>query len=283
VREDLRGAKVGYWEYSFERMFVAKEIGEVLMGPVILKGVFASGANTRGELTGELVYAVADAAKIEVREAPLEGRPDSYVGAIGRFEIGAELTPKQVKVGDPMTYTVWLRGEGTLDNATAPNLELVPEVASSFRVHEGSEETRDNERRFTYSVRPRSSGIKQFPALSLAYFDYSKEKYVTLNAPAIPIEVAESSQLGDADIAMAAASGGVRTGPESRAEGIFANIIDDSQLRDDRVRPERWFLMLGCMAGVFLVTTAVTQQVRRRTNDMPGRRRRTATSRARDR
>ena len=46
---------------------------------------------------------------------------------------------------------------------------------------------------------------------------------------------------------------------QASGEGIFANVTDMQQLRDDAVHPDRWFLGLGCMATLFLVTTVVSR------------------------
>jgi hypothetical protein len=77
TRIDKRGARVGYWEYAMERTFTAENIGTQTFGPVSLKGLFATRSNGAGELTGEGIYALADAITVDVRDAPLAGRPVS--------------------------------------------------------------------------------------------------------------------------------------------------------------------------------------------------------------
>ncbi len=123
-RPDLDGDETEYWEFSFEREFTAAEVGQFSFGPVTLKGTFAVSSGSFGRLRGEDVIAVAKPITVEVKDAPLEGRPDSYVGGVGQFEVASQLTPTQVRVGEPMTLALTITGRGTLDRIAAPICRL---------------------------------------------------------------------------------------------------------------------------------------------------------------
>ena len=131
---DANGRRLEHWEYTFTRTFVGEKVGEYAFGPATLKGTFGVRVDTRGQLEGEAVYAFAKPISIRVKDVPLAGRPDSYTGAVGRFDIGAEVSPLEAKVGDPMTLTLWLRGQGTLENALAPKLESIGDFAKHFKI-----------------------------------------------------------------------------------------------------------------------------------------------------
>ena len=153
---------------------------------------------------------------------PEEGRPDNYIGAIGRFRFGAELAPLKAKTGDPMTLTLTLSGQGALDNAAAPDLSKIPEVAENFKIYEATEQTKGDQRQFTYSVRPLKEGIHEFPAVSVSYFDMDQEKYVTLASAPIAIDVEKADQLAGRDIV--GTSGGLSRGRgdlEMRRKGFL--------------------------------------------------------------
>ncbi|HUG71322.1 MAG TPA: BatD family protein, partial [Pirellulaceae bacterium] len=124
-RATANGRRLEYWEYTLTRTFVGDKVGEYAFGPATVKGTFGIRVDTRGRLEGEPVYAFAKPVSVRVKDVPTAGRPDSYSGAVGHFEIGAEVSPQQAKVGDPMTLTLWLRGQGTLANALAPKLERI--------------------------------------------------------------------------------------------------------------------------------------------------------------
>ncbi|MDA1048875.1 MAG: BatD family protein [Planctomycetota bacterium] len=283
LRADARGRRLEYWEYTFARTFVGEKVGEYAFGPVTVKGIFGVRVDTRGQLEGEPVYAFAKPVTVRVKDVPTAGRPDSYTGAVGRFEIGADLSPHEAKVGDPMTLTLWLRGEGTLDNALAPKLESIDDVAQHFKVYEATEETRGDSRLFTYSLRPKNVETSAVPPIPISYFDVEKESFVTLRTDPIPITVTEADRLDSGEIAMSGPKRADATGIESRAEGIFANVTDLRQLRDETVHLDRWFLSLGGLTALFFVVALVTQRVQRLQSDTSLQRRRGAATAARHR
>jgi hypothetical protein len=282
-RADASGRRLEYWEYTLTRTFVGEKVGEYVFGPATVKGTFGVRVDTRGQLEGEAVYAFAKPVSVRVKDVPTAGRPDSYTGAVGRFEIGAEVSPHEVKVGDPMTLTLWLRGQGTLENALAPKLESIDEFAKHFKIYEATEETRDDSRRFTYSLRPKSVETTEVPSIPISYFDVEKETFVTLQSDPIPISVTAADRLASGEIAMAAPKQANSANIEVRAEGIFANVTDLRQLRDESVHPDRWFLSLGGLTGLFFVVALVTQRVQRLKSDTSLQRRRSATADARRR
>ena len=104
----------GYRQFQFKRTFIAKKVDDYTFGPVSLKGTFATGIDPERGATGKDIYAVAKALTVKIKDVPEEGRPESYIGAIGRFQFDADLAPRKAKTGDPMTLTLTLSGQGTL-------------------------------------------------------------------------------------------------------------------------------------------------------------------------
>jgi hypothetical protein len=279
---DKSGKSTGYRQFQFKRTFTAKKVDSYTFGPVSLKGIFASGSNPAKGVASQDIYAVAKALQVKIKDVPEEGRPESYIGAIGRFQFDADLAPRRAKTGDPMTLTLTLSGQGTLDRATAPDLTKIPKIADNFKVYEATEQTKGAERRFTYSLRPLEAGVKEFPAVEVSYFDVKNEKYVTLASQPIPIEVEKADKLAGRDIV--ASSGGLsasRRELEMRQEGIFANITDLGQLSDESIRPERWLAALGGLGGLYFVMAFVVVRMRRLSGDTIRQRRRLAPGKAR--
>jgi hypothetical protein len=283
-RPDRSGKRVGYREYTLERRFTPMQIGELSFGPVTLKGALPVRVTSARTADMEDVYAVAKSVAVTVKDAPLEGRPTSYCGAIGHFDWSGRLAPTEAKTGDPLTLTLTLRGQGTLDAVQTPNLADIPEIAGAFKVYKATEDSGTGERQFIFGLRPLREGTGPFPPVALSYFDADKEQYVTLKTDEIPLRITKAERLSDEDIEVSeGASSSPGTEIETQEGGIFANDSALSSLRDESVDPVRWFASLGSLAGVYLVVVLVSQKVRRLAGDPELVRRRGAAARARRR
>ncbi len=284
VRQNKDARPAEYWEYELQRTFHPRRIGQFTFGPVTLEGVFVVDVAEGGKADVEQIYAVAKAIEVTSRDVPREGRPDTYIGAVGQFSLAAELEPKRAKVGDPMTLTLTLGGQGTLENAFAPDLAGMPEIAEKFKIYEATEEVQRSSCRFTYGLRPLEEGIEAFPAVPVSYFDVESERYVTLRSDPVPIEVTKAERLSDDQIV--ATPGGPSGRPRElqvRREGIFANVTDPAAVRDQSIHPGRWLLGLIGMAGLYAVVAVVTVRIQRLSADTALLCRRGAIGRARTR
>jgi hypothetical protein len=280
-RKDKSGQTTGYWEFRFTRTFVPRRVGTYQFGPATVKGTFATRAHG-DRLIGEEVYAVARAVPITVKSVPVDGRPDSFVGAVGQFEFSSQLVPTKANVGDPMTLTLTLTGQGTLEEAVPPDLNEVPEIGVRFKTYEATTETSGNTRRFTYSLRPMQAGRMEFPELPVSYFDVERERYVTLRSAAIPIEIGESERLSNDQIVANPNQRASSTDPlQVREGGLFANDADWRSLRNETLQPLRWTVAWSGMIGCYVLTTLAIGHARRRHSDPALVRRRGATGTAR--
>ncbi|MGW8256284.1 MAG: BatD family protein [Thermoguttaceae bacterium] len=279
---DRSGTMADYREFQFIRTFVAKRVGQYAFGPVTLKGVFATGSEpVKGVLSGD-IYAVAKQLLVNIKDVPEEGRPENYIGAIGQFDFEANLEPKKAKTGDPMTLTLTIDGQGTLDSAVAPDLTKIPRIAEKFKIYEATSETKGKRRQFTYSLRPLQAGLREFPSIKIAYFDPKAEKFVTLASSPIPIEIEKADKLAARDIIGAQNSRSSSNNDlEMRREGIFANITDLGQLSDESIRPMRWLAGLASLLGIYVALVFSVSRIRRLSSDTARQRRRAAPGNAR--
>jgi len=282
TRRDAKGQEARYRRYDFARTFTAKQVGPITFGAVTLQGTFASDVSDTGRLRGKEIYAASKPLAILVKDVPLSGRPESYVGAIGHFRLDAELTPRKSKVGDPITFALVLSGSGSLAAAKPPDLGKLPSIRERFKVYEATQKTDANSARFVYSLRPLAEGDEPFPAVAASYFDVDEGRYATLQSEPIPISITKAELLSaDQIVASPRAAGQAPKDLEARREGIFANITDVAAAGDQRARPEMWLAGLGCCLGSYISICAATALVRRRAQDKSALRRRAAASRAR--
>ncbi|MBN2293870.1 MAG: BatD family protein [Pirellulales bacterium] len=284
LKNDDAGKPQEYWAYRFRRTFIPKIPGKYTFGPAALKGLFADGVSAEGRLKGQDIYTIARPLTITIKDVPEQGRPDSYVGLVGKFSVDAALSPKKAKVGDPMTLTLKVTGQGTLENARAPDLAAVPEIAKRFKVYDATEKTDSGSISFTYSLRPLEMGDEPFPSIPISYFDVEADRYETIKTDPIEISIGKAEKLSNRQIVAARhSSGGGQSQIEARREGIFANITDLDAVHNDSVRPLYWFVGLGCMAAVYVVLFFGTRRVKRLRGDTALLRRRGAAAAARGR
>jgi hypothetical protein len=275
---DLKGHPAGAgkeddYAYTLERAFTPQHAGTYDLGSVVLKGRFGEEA-AEGRIVGHDVYAVSPRLLVTVQTVPEEGKPASYTGGIGVFRIAAAIAPRKARVGDPMTLTVTVTGRGNLDEVGPPPLEG---FGKDFRVYEPTAASKEGKRVFTYALRPAHAGVREVPSLALSYFDFAKEAYETIRTDPLPIEVEEAKEMRDSDIVAASAPKG---GIEAAGKGLFANVTDLAQVRDDAVAPGLYAAYVGGLALLYGAFFLALARWRSRREDKAGARRRAATRRA---
>ncbi|MDR0608863.1 MAG: BatD family protein [Planctomycetaceae bacterium] len=252
-RHDLNGKETTYWEFRFSRTFVPEEIGRFSFGSVMLKGVFAAEDPTapQGASLHE-VYALTSEIQVEVVDVPQDNRPNSYIGAFGTFDWAVDLQPRQAKVGEPMTLTLRLTGQGSTAHVNPPDLSQNSEITTNFKVYPPTEEVNDKSCTFTYTVRPSQAGSLVLPSLSAAFFDVEKEEFVTLQSNPITVEITETKTTHSAPLF------GDRpptfSGTLERSEkGLFANMTDPAKAVQQSVDFVHWFATIVSLITVYII------------------------------
>ena len=94
---------------------------------------------------------------IDIRPLPTAGQPASFSGAIGRFHLEVEAHPTFLRVGDPLSMTLTVRGEGLLETVRPPALEQQDTLTRDFKVQADppAVKTDSDAKTFTYTLRPR--------------------------------------------------------------------------------------------------------------------------------
>ena len=277
------GLETTYWEYRFSRTFRPEELGDYTFGPAMLKGALAIAApETREGAAAKSIYAITPPVTVHVVDVPRENRPDSYLGAFGTFQWSVDLQPRKAKVGEPMTLTFRLTGQGSTVGVKPPDLSTMPEIADCFRTYPPTEEVDDDICTFTYTIRPTKTGVIEFPAIPASFFDVEKEEFVTLRSDPISLEISEAPILQSNPVY--AGPGRNRIGDlELSEKGIFANMTDPGGVTDQSVDYRLWMVGLIFIASVYGVLALGVTLWRRLDADPRRRRKRAAPSLARQR
>ncbi len=122
---------------------------------------------------------------IKVKDLPSEGRPIGFNGAVGNYHFDASVGPSDVKEGDPLTLKMMISGEGHLKTVNFPKLD----IEDQFKVYEPIIKDDGKQKRLEEVVIPKSSDIKEFPAINFSYFDPRYNKYLTITKGPFPINI----------------------------------------------------------------------------------------------
>jgi tetratricopeptide (TPR) repeat protein len=267
-RIGIDGGAIDYFVYELSRTFAAEKPGLYTFGPTVVKGAFVTGSKGQ-EYSARRLVATAKAFNVEVREVP-SPRPATYTGGIGEYRVESSASPTKLRVGDPMTLTLeYIRGKdaGGLELISAPDLLAIPEIADDFDIIDKAPTGRveGNTKKFSFAMRPKRPGLA-VPALKLATFDPTTEKFVEVATKSIALEVTEASRLTGGEL-VGSVSAPTNKGIQRSTAGIFQNITVPSELRDERIDVTWWMMMVAGTWGVAGCVAAAVVLGRRRSND----------------
>ena len=139
-----------------------------------------------------------DSVKLKIKPLPESDKPDNFAGTVGRFTMDVLAKPTEVKVGDPITLSINIRGKGNIQTIGEP--VLAPGDEKDFKIYPAETDTTitdrgdgiRGEKLFSKVVEPQHEDIDMIPAISFSYFDPELEKYMTITHNPIPIVVEHS-------------------------------------------------------------------------------------------
>jgi len=141
---------------------------------------------------GEEVIVHTDDITIQVLELPARGRPDSFTGAIGLLNMHIRLSDNDVQVGEPITLTIEISGEGNFERIPAPQLE----ESENFKVYPPKSQfvaTDDigwkGTKSFEYILIPQTEQIGEIPPVAFNFFEPNVRQYIDLTTEALPLSV----------------------------------------------------------------------------------------------
>jgi len=202
-----------YTVATAERTLLAEKVGEHQFDPIVVN--VSKVVRWKRDFFGDRVAAAVrriqargKPAKLTVKPLPLKDRPESFAGAIGSgFSIQARASNTVVKLGDPITLTLTLRGDGRLQNAGLPPLfadgkGLDPKQFATPADSIPGEMTKDG-KEFKVSVRVIGPTVSQVPPIAYSWFDPELGEYKTTMSTPIAMQVGKARIVGTQDVVSA--------------------------------------------------------------------------------
>ena len=232
---------------SFRKVLIPKRAGRIRLDPLTVSTNMAVGRVRTDDFFNpyrikyERVSVPSNAVELEVLPLPPEGKPPEFYGLVGRYTIEASAAPTKMSVGDPITLTVRIGGNPYLKPVQWPQLEQVADLAAGFKIpaEKASPVIEDGTgsggpiKVFTQTIRANSDAVKQVPPIPLAYFDPQEGRYVVARTEPIPLEVAPTKILTNADVEGAGSAPANRE-VEAIRKGLSANYYGPEVLVDQQ-------------------------------------------------
>lgn len=247
VRQSIKGMDSEV--YTFSKVLIPQRAGRIRLNPVVVSTNLAVGRVRTNSVFNpysikyDRVSVQSEPVELEVLPVPEEGKPVEFYGLVGQYTISASAAPTKVSVGDPITLTIRVGGNPYLKPVQWPDLEQVPELAANFKIpaEKASPTLESGKKVFTQTLRASSEAVTQVPPIPLAFFDSRSGEYVVARTDPIPLEVAPTKILTNADVE--AASSGSTSGDggakhlspvQAVRQGLSANYYGPEVLTDQR-------------------------------------------------
>ena len=188
---------------------------------------------------------------ISILPLPAAGKPASFNGSVGNFDFEVSASPTKVNIGDPITVSMKITGEGNFDTVMPPDID----VKDKFKVYEPELFKKENFRGFDEIIIPLEKSIAEVPPIEFSFFDPAANKYKTITSKVIPITVMEAKG-GIAPFVAGVGQGAVRP---FRDETFGRDIIyiknSPGHLgkKEASLLDNRFFLFLNAIGGILFI------------------------------
>ena len=192
-----------YFEYLLTLKYMPRQESTHTFGPVVFKGDVVMSVNEGGHGVTRSIFAVGPACTVRVVPPPEEGRPDTFIGAIGtNLILEAALDTQTCKVGDPLSLTLAISGDVSLRNLRPPLLNAQEQLTRDFRIYDDTVEAvpGDDRKEYVYTIRPIHAGTLELPPIEVSYYDVRDRAYRTERTRPIPLRANPAVEFDDGAI-----------------------------------------------------------------------------------
>ena len=166
-----------FWVEEHVRQLYPQKTGQIIIESAKLVLPLRSGRKTLK----------TEPLKLTVQLLPEVGRPQHFSGAIGEYQISAQVARGWVEAGSPLTLSVRVSGRGNMKTVTAP--KLPPMLGVIVNGPNLTADSTSTSLAYTYTLIPSQRGALRIPSIAYTYFNPSRAVYATTQTTPIPISV----------------------------------------------------------------------------------------------
>ncbi len=137
----------------------------------------------------------APGSRITANELPIDGKPASFSGAVGNFNLSSTINSTELKTNEPATIKVVISGSGNMKLLKNPEIKFPdafevygPKADNEFNTGSGGV---SGTKTVEYLFIPRRAGKYEIPSAELSYFDLNNKTYKTLRTPVYVVNVSK--------------------------------------------------------------------------------------------
>ena len=204
-REVYKGQNYNVVEWR-KVVLYPQRVGELEISPLSLNLVLDVPTDKR-DFFGNVIYDQTSQListgmrRINVKNLPNQGKPDSFTGAVGEFEFDVILNKNSLRATESFQAELKVKGSGNLKLFDLPNI-LVPNSMELFEP-EREELINTNLSGMSgsisklFTVIPRFQGNFPIEEVEFSYFNPETEKYKILKSPRLTIDVFDGPALSN--------------------------------------------------------------------------------------
>jgi len=204
-REVYKGQNYNVVEWR-KVVLYPQRVGELEISPLSLNLVLDVPTDKR-DFFGNVIYdqttqlISTGMRRINVKNLPTQGKPDSFSGAVGEFEFDVILNKNSLRATESFQAELKVKGSGNLKLFDLPNI-LVPNSMELFDP-EREELINTNLSGMSgsisklFTVIPRFQGNFPIEEVEFSYFNPETEKYKILKSPRLTIDVYDGPALSN--------------------------------------------------------------------------------------
>ncbi len=177
----VQPARGGGRSYLFSTLAMVPVAGRIELPPAQIDLELSTGRRTSLFFSEQVQLQLeSDAPELEVRPLPAPA-PPAFSGAVGNFALESTLVPDSVRVGEPITWTLRLTGEGNWPAGVRFPPRTLPQqlrvVQPKAERHFAEGELFQGSLSEDLVLIPTEAGELALPPLRFAYFDPHAERY----------------------------------------------------------------------------------------------------------
>jgi hypothetical protein len=177
-----------YRAYEFTTTLEPRKPGRLELGPAEVRcNQLAPAKGAAAFFGGNEPRAVtlrSGSVELDILALPRKGRPADFSGAVGSFKVARTATPTEVRLGDPVTVTTRISGQGEFDHLSCPEIAL-----PGARTYPVRSRRAGNRLDCEQVLIPEAATDTFVPAARVSYFDPLAGRYRVARSVAVPLSL----------------------------------------------------------------------------------------------